>query len=187
MASFIGDLSARYDLPVNQNEALVNTMLKDAGVEKEKPMGLDFTDFLSLMIAQFQNQSIDSTADTTDMLNQMVQMQMIQSLTDMSEALLNLTDASVMSYSASLVGKEVTVAKYDDKGQLQELVGTVTATGTMDGEQVVFLGDEYYKLNEIMAVGRLPEIEKPEEPKGEEPKTEDPATEGTDPEAPETV
>ncbi|MEI3363572.1 MAG: hypothetical protein V8R75_14135 [Oscillospiraceae bacterium] len=50
------------------------------------------------MVTELQNQSIDQTADTSDMLNQLVQMQMVQ-------ALVNMTDASVMSYAASLVGK----------------------------------------------------------------------------------
>ena len=39
-------------------------------------MGLDMTSFLKLMVAELTNQSIDQTADTSDMLNQMVQMQM---------------------------------------------------------------------------------------------------------------
>ena len=83
------------------------------------------------------------------MLNQLVQMQMVQ-------ALVNMTDASVMSYAASLVGKEVTVAQYDADGNLQEVVGVVTGTGTYDGNQVVFVGDKYYLLSEILAVGTLP-------------------------------
>jgi flagellar basal-body rod modification protein FlgD len=112
-------------------------------------LSLDMTDFLSLMITELTNQSIDDTADTSDMLNQMVMMQMVQ-------ALVNMTDASVMSYSASLVGKEVTVGQYDANGNLTELVGTVSGTGTMDGNQVIFIDDKYYQLSEIMAVGRLP-------------------------------
>ena len=60
------------------------------------------------------------------MLNQLVQMQMVQ-------ALVNMTDASVMSYAASLVGKEVTVAQYDADGNLQEVVGVVTGTGGFCG------------------------------------------------------
>lgn len=113
---------------------------------------LDMTDFLTLMVTQMTNQSIDQTADTSDMLNQMVQMQMITALT-------NLTDASIMTYAASLVGKEVTVGQYDGNGVLQEVVGEVTGTGTMSGEQVVFIGDKYYYMSEIMAVGRLPQKE----------------------------
>ena len=118
----------------------VNQTPKGLKVEtQEDKMGLDMTDFLTLMVTELQNQSIDQTADTSDMLNQLVQMQMVQ-------ALVNMTDASVMSYAASLVGKEVTV------------------TGTYDGNQVVFVGDKYYLLSEILAVGTLP---KPETDPGE--------------------
>ena len=131
----------------------VNQMPKGLKVEtQEDKMGLDMTDFLTLMVTELKNQSIDQTADTSDMLNQLVQ------------TLVNMTDASVMSYAASLVGKEVTVAQYDADGNLQEVVGVVTGTGTYDGNQVVFVGDKYYLLSEILAVGTLP---KPETDPGE--------------------
>ena len=67
-----------------------------------------------------------------------------------------------MSYAASLVGKEVTVGKYDEDGELQEIVGQVTGTGTYQGLPVIFVNGEQYYLNEIMAIGRLPE--KPVDP-----------------------
>jgi len=151
---YIADLSSRYPA------AGTNTASGAGGTTNntssaEKAYGLDMTDFLTLMVAQFQNQSMDATADTSDMLNQLVQMQMVT-------ALVNMTDASLMSYAASLVGKEVTVASYDSEGNLQEIIGQVTATGTYDGEQVVFVNDQYYRMSEILAVGRLPEIVDPE-------------------------
>ena len=133
---------------------------KTIKVEKKgSNMDLDMIDFITLMITQMTNQGIDNTMDTSEMLNQMVQMQMIQSM-------VNMTDATMMGYAASLVGKEVTVGKYNG-GKLEELVGTVTATGTKDGQQVIFINDEYYYLNEIMAVGRLPEPEEDEDDKVE--------------------
>ena len=118
-------------------------------VRKGSNLDLDMTDFIQLMITQLTSQGIDETMDTSEMLNQMVQMQMITSM-------VNMTDAVTMNYSASLVGKEVTVGKYNGD-VLEELVGTVTATGTKDGQHIIFINDEYYYLNEIMAVGRLPE------------------------------
>jgi len=141
---------------------------KDIKITKKgSNLDLDMMDFVQLMITQMTNQGIDDTMDTSQMLNQMVQMQMIQSM-------VNMTDATMMGYSASLVGKEVTVGKYGEDGKLQEIVGTVTGTGTMDGQPVVFVNDEYYYLSEIMAVGKLPE-------KKEEDKVEDAGkTEGTD-------
>jgi len=147
MSDFMGDIT-NYLAAGNVNSATKLTGKKDNAE-------LDMTDFLTLMVTQMTNQSIDQTADTSDMLNQMVQMQMITALT-------NLTDASIMTYAASLVGKEVTVGQYDAEGNLQEVVGEVTGTGTMGGEQVVFIGDKYYHMNEIMAVGRLPEVAEPD-------------------------
>lgn len=125
--------------------------------KRNNSVDLDMTDFLTLMVTQLQNQSIDSSADTSDMLNQLVQMQMITALT-------NMTDASVMSYASSLVGKEVTVVTYDGS-KAQENVVKVMGTGTYGGEQVVFSEDgNMYHLSEIMAVGRLPEkMQEPEE------------------------
>lgn len=138
---------------------------KDIKIQKKgENLDLDMTDFIQLMITQLTNQGIDESVDTSDMLNQMIQMQMV-------ETIATLTDASVMSYAASLVGKDVTVGKLDGEGKLQEIYGTVTGTGTMNGNQVVFIDNgEYYQMSEIMAVGKLP-------PK-EDDKTE--GTEGTE-------
>lgn len=126
-----------------------------AGGKTKSNDGLDMNDFLTLMVAQFQNQSMDNTASTTDMLNQLVQMSTVQAIT-------NITDATVMMYAGSLVGKEVTVGQYNN-GKLEEIVGIATGTGVAGGQQVIFVNGKSYYLSEIMAVGRLPEVEKPDE------------------------
>ena len=118
--------------------------------------GLDMSDFLSLMVAQFTNQSLDQTADISDMLNQLVQMQMVTALASMSTTMETMTDHSIMTYAASLVGKEVTVAGYDQNGNYGEVIGTVTATGVYGGEQVIFVDDQMFYMTQIIAVGRLP-------------------------------
>ena len=174
MSDFMSDLANMQINSVLSATAAKTTKNKSAG-----STSLDMTDFLTMMVAQFQNQDPENAASTTDMLNQMVQMQMVQ-------ALVNMTDASVMSYAASLVGKQVTVGQYDSEGKLQEVVGTVTGTGTYNGSQVVFVGDKYYPLSEILAVGTLPpKVDKPEETKPGEmpPKVDKP--EETEPEEPE--
>ena len=121
---------------------------------------LDMTDFIQLMITQLTNQGIDESVDTSDMLNQMIQMQMITAMS-------NMTETSVQSYASSLVGKVVTIGIVTDKG-LEEREVIVTGTGVMNGQQVIFGKDskgniETYGLNQIMAVGQLPPIEKPDE------------------------
>ena len=121
---------------------------------------LDMQDFLQLMIVQLQNQTIDDTMDTSEMMNQMIQMQMITAMS-------NMTETSIQSYASSLVGKVVTIGIVTDKG-LEEREVIVTGTGVMNGQQVIFGKDskgniETYGLNQIMAVGQLPPIEKPDE------------------------
>ena len=124
--------------------------------------GLQFEDFLQLMVSQLQNQTIDNTADTIDMLNQLVQMSTVEMLVSVQESLEALVSANTLNYAASLVGKTVTVGQYDENGNIQEIVGTVTGTGTYQGTSVIFVDGEMYALNDIMAVGTLPSL--PEQP-----------------------
>ncbi len=125
--------------------------------DPDDAIGLDFTDFMQLMVQQLQNQTIDNAADTSDMLNQMVQMSVVQMMSKVQSSLEDLTAASTMTYAASLVGKTVTVGTYDKEGNIQEIVGQVTGTGTYQNTPVIFVNDEMYPLNSIMAVGTLPE------------------------------
>lgn len=124
--------------------------------------GLQFEDFLQLMVSQLQNQTIDNTVDTSDMLNQLVQMSTVEMLVSVQESLEALVSANTLNYAASLVGKTVTVGQYDENGNIQEIVGTVTGTGTYQGTSVIFVDGEMYALNDIMAVGTLPSL--PEQP-----------------------
>ena len=144
MSGFMSDLANMQINSVLSSTAAKTTKNKSAG-----STALDMTDFLTMMVAQFQNQDPENAASTTDMLNQMVQMSMIQAIT-------NITDAATMIYSSSLVGKEVTVGQFDSDGKLQEIVGTVTGTGTYNGNPVVFVDGVSYNLSSILAVGRLP-------------------------------
>lgn len=128
---------------------------------RKKNTELDMQDFLQLMIVQLQSQTIDNAMDTSEMMNQMVQMQMISAIT-------NMTETNVMTYASSLVGKVVTIGIASEKG-LEEREVLVTGTGVMNGQQVIFGKDasgkvETYGLNQIMAVGQLPPIEETEEP-----------------------
>ncbi len=156
MSNSIGeslDLASLY-----QTTGTASSTKQSSRTSKDTPSSeLSFTDMLQLMVLQFQNQTMDDTADTSDMMNQLVQMSVVQAMNSMSTQMEQLSQASVMSYSASLVGKEVTVGVRNKEGKLEELVGVVTATGTYDGNQVIFIGDKSYLLNSIMAVGRLPE------------------------------
>lgn len=122
---------------------------------------LSMQDFLQLMVVQLQNQTIDNAMDTSEMMNQMVQMQMISAIT-------NMTETNIMSYASSLVGKVVTIGLVQGDS-LEEREVVVIGTGVSNGQQVIFGKDgkgnvETYSLNQIMAVGHLPPLEGEEVP-----------------------
>ena len=154
------DLTSRNSTQKASYDAYVNRWAEKDKEDKltEDKSTLSFTDMLSLMVAQFQNQTMDNQASTTDMMNQLVQMTNMQAMTDMATQIKELTLANVMSYSASLVGKTVTVGVYNEQTkETEEIVGVVQGTGTYDGQQVIYLENgKGYFLNEIMAVGTLP-------------------------------
>ena len=147
---------------------------------------LTFDDMLLLMVTQMQNQTIDNQMDTNDMMNQLIQMTVMQAITEMSSKVDDMTEANILNYTASLVGQTVTLPVYDKEGKLVgEKEGVVTGTGLYNGQRVIFVGDETYLLNQIMAVGKLPpkpdESEKPDEtepPEGVEPPDETEPPEG---------
>lgn len=168
------DLVKRYSTGSTGSTSGRDIYTNPADLEKEEALyedksTLSFTDMLGLMVAQFQNQTIDNQASTTDMMNQLVQMSNMQAMTDMTTQIKELTLANVMAYSASLVDRTVTVGvKNEETGEIEEVVGKVQGTGTYNGQQVIYLENgEGYFLSDIMAVGTLPA------------KTEDPDKDGS--------
>jgi len=158
MASdYMGDLSAIMKTPTSSKVATESTN-KKAGSD------LDMTDFLTLMVAGFKNQDMENPASTTDMMNQLVQMSVVTAINNINSLI---SDSTVMTYAASLVGKTVTVGKVvpGQKG-VQEIEGVVTGTGTLNGKQIIFLGEDSYYLTDIMAVGKLPEKKEDIDPDG---------------------
>ena len=145
----------------NPELAKVQSQFRAKTVERDSSEAnntLSFQDMLLLMVTQLQNQTIDNTADTNDMMNQIIQMTVMQAITEMNTKVEDLTEANILSYSASLVGKTVTMAILDDNGNLAgEKVGEVTATGTYNGQRVIYVDGERFPINQILAVGTLPE------------------------------
>lgn len=168
MQNYAFDITNRYadQNKVGKKEATSTDSLngndrKDVTSTRDPSGSLTFEDMLLLMVTQLQNQGIDSSMDTKDMMNQIIQMTVMQSLTEVSQQVEEMTLANVMNYASSLVGKEVTLGVYDEKGNVKEIYGKVEAAGTYDGQQVIFVDGQSYFLSSIMAVGKLPPTQKP--------------------------
>lgn len=113
---------------------------------------LELNDFIKLMAAQLRNQDMNSPLNESEMMAQMAQMATMQAMN-------TFTDVAVTTYSASLVGKEVTLAQVEGD-EVKQLIGKVTGAGLYNGKQIIFVGGKSYNLSQIMAVGELPDSEK---------------------------
>ena len=150
MSDYMGDLSAIFGTG--------GVDYSNTALGKKDRSTLDLNDYLKLMVAMFQNQSMDNTADISDMMNNMVQMSVVQAISSISSLI---EESTALNYAASLVGKQVTVGIVHN-GQMVEIEGYVAATGTYNGQQVIFLKDKggnpiegYVPITSIMAVGWL--------------------------------
>ena len=144
----IDSISAAY------NRTAENSLRKPGTYSKTT---LDSTDFLKLIAAQLQNQDMTNPMSNSEMMQQLSQMSSIQTMTDLQAAITNMNDIAVTNYSASLVGKEVTVAVEDSQGKLQTITGTVTGSGLYSGETIVFVDGKAYGLSQVMAIGKIPD------------------------------
>lgn len=165
----LSNLSSGVSTYTSEAGGLTEEDLANMGISVYQPgekSNLNFEDYLQLMVQQLQNQTMDNTMDSSEMLNQLVQMSTVQMMASVQQSMNTMVGSITLTYAASLVGKTVTVGQYDKEGELQEIVGTVTGTGTYQGVPVIFIEEDMYELSDIMAIGVLPE--KPEEGEGED-------------------
>lgn len=126
----------------------------------KNPYEITMEDFYQLLATQLQYQDADNPMDTSEMIGQMVQTQMSSSIQQMSSAITDLTTVNLLNYASSMMGKEVTIAQVDDKGNYtgEELKGVVTGVSLGTIPTVVIDGKEYM-LAQIMGVGNVPSQE----------------------------
>ncbi len=110
---------------------------------------LDLESFLQLMAAQLQNQDPLNPTSNEDYMMQLAQMTVVEAMT-------NMTQVSLSTYAASMVGKEVTLAEYDKNGNMKQVTGTVTGVTIYNNDPVIYVGDKAYSLDQLIAVGTLP-------------------------------
>ena len=157
MSSIMGDLGVYLPADATKTIEAKHSTNKKAGTE------LDMLDYLMLMVTSLQNQTIDDTMSMSDMMNQMSTMSMMQAITNLNDTL---SETSSMSYAASLVGKEVTVAISGPNGTY-EYTGKVTGVSVLNGEPIIFIGNDMFYLSDIIAIGRLPSEIEDELPKAD--------------------
>lgn len=138
---------------------------------------LTIEDFYKLLAAQLKYQDADNPMDTSEMMAQMVQTQMIETINQMNQM-------SVISYAAGMIGKEVTVGLIDEEtkratGEFK--TGVVTGISLFDGTPMLYMDGGRYSLSQVAIVGNTGTVppedgEKDPSEEGKEPGTEVPGT-----------
>jgi flagellar basal-body rod modification protein FlgD len=132
--------------------------------EKTAKSTLGSEDFLKLLAAQMSNQDVMNPTNNTEYISQLAQFSSLKAMTELSqtgtsqlEAMDTLAQISYTQYGASLVGKNVVVASYDDSGKLVKDTGVVTNANFTDGICVLTVNQKTYKLSSVMEVTSEPQ------------------------------
>ena len=116
--------------------------------EDSNVLGLD--SFLKLMVTQLTNQDFMNPVDDTQFISQMAQFSTLQAMSEMSSNMKN-------NYVLSLVGQEVTCAKFNVSGNLVKETGKVERVTLSDTEFALYVNGEKFTLSQIMELGKKSE------------------------------
>ncbi len=106
---------------------------------------LDTQDFLNLLVAQLTNQDTMNPMKDTEFISQMAQFTTLETMKTMTELI-------YAQYGASMAGKNVIVAAYDNNGNYSQDQGVVQSVQFMNGDCTVKVNDRSYSMSSIMEV-----------------------------------
>lgn len=111
----------------------------------KKDKSVSVSDFLNLMVAQLKNQDFMNPVDDTQYVAQLAQFATMQQMQELAEY-------SKSNYVMSLVGKNVTAAKFTVGGQLTKETGAVQKISLVDNEYHVYINGKSFSLEQIMEI-----------------------------------
>lgn len=129
-------------MDVGQINAYNNTAKKSSA---KSAASLSIDQFLNLLAAQLSNQDVLNPTQDTEFVSQMAQFTSLQ-------ALENLNQYASYQYGSSLIGKRVSVAKYDSTGKYISDIGIVSQADYSAGDTTVTVNGRSYGLTNIMEV-----------------------------------
>lgn len=124
---------------------------------------ISMTGFFQLLATQLQNQDMSNPMDNSEIMAQMTQMAMVQSMTAMTDAMKNTTAVNTQTYAAGLVGQEVTMAVTEENAYGQETpidvkYAKVEWVNFTSGNPTIKVegDDKEYQLTHLVGMGRVP-------------------------------
>lgn len=152
--------------PTTSRKNLSETYTRKDAQPNNSSMSMD--DFFKLLAAQLQYQDMTNPMSNSEMMNQLTQMSSMSTMsnltttmetmsTTMTEAMESLSQISLSSYATNLLGKEVTVADLDDKGELVgHTIGTVEGVALTGSNPYIYVNGKAYTLTQLMSMGAVP-------------------------------
>jgi len=110
-------------------------------------------DYMTLLVAQLQNQNPLEPMDNDQMAMQLAQYSQLQQLEGMNSSFSSVLDATQKSYASSLIGKTVSYYATQTDGSLDVVEGLVEEVGTdSDGNVILNVNDIALSLNDIVTI-----------------------------------
>ena len=161
------DLITTYSNSLNQTSRAGNTTTETS---PEDNTSLSMQDFYELLAAQMKYQDPSNPTSTADMMAQMAQTETIVATQQLISSINQMSQINLITYSSSMLGKEVRVALKDDDGVYtgDDLVGVVEGVALYNGTPQIYIDGEPYELAQLMGIGEVPAPPKDDETDGTE-------------------
>lgn len=126
-------------------ESSGKTQTWNAVFTDKKSNDISANDFLTLMVAQLKNQDFMNPVDDTQYVTQLAQFTTMQQMQDMANYMKS-------NYVMTLVGKNVTAAKFSVSGDLLKETGAVEKISLVDNEYSVYVNGKKFTLEQVMEI-----------------------------------
>jgi len=134
-------------VPNVSNSGSNNTIGAPAPVAKADK-GLGANDFMTLLLAQLTHQDPMAPMSNAEMMSQFSQLNSLQTLQSMKTTMDQVESSSQIGYAASLVGKQVKVARSD--GTTAE--GVVTGVQIQNKQANLQIGNENLPVTDLLEI-----------------------------------
>ncbi|MDF2677886.1 MAG: hypothetical protein K0Q97_2220 [Bacillota bacterium] len=133
-----------YNQSYNTSKISTGNNASDLKVQKENT-SLDMNDFLALLVAQMSNQDAMNPMDNTEYVSQLAQFSSLQAMTD-------LANVAAQGQATSLIGKNVLLSTYDNKGMLVSEEGIVEKVTINSGKVSLYVNDKLFSMTDVKEI-----------------------------------
>lgn len=136
---------------VNSYSSLINSLTNKKTTSNSD---ISMESFFKLLAAELQNQDMSSPMSNSEMMTQMTQIAMMQSMQNFTTAMDDFAQINTINYGTSMMGKKVMLAYSDKNGTVQKLTGTVTRVDIYSGTPTLYIDDKDtgYPISSVMSV-----------------------------------